>query len=78
MLPIITIKYCVQHYKRSLEVQKNKLYYNEVENNNKIYLFYKAITNFPFINPEYIFYIYNYIKFICQIYIPFFKFFGIF
>jgi len=31
-------------------------------------LFYKAITNFPFINPEYIFDIYNYIKIICQIY----------
>ena len=51
----ITIKYCVWHYKRSLEVQKNKLCYNEVENNHKIYLLYKAITNFPFINPEYIF-----------------------
>ncbi|KAG4091691.1 hypothetical protein H8356DRAFT_1335527 [Neocallimastix lanati (nom. inval.)] len=25
------------------------------ENNHKIYLLYKAITNFPFINPEYIF-----------------------
>ncbi|KAL6625890.1 hypothetical protein U3516DRAFT_537518, partial [Neocallimastix sp. 'constans'] len=64
----ITIKYYVWHYKRSLEVQKNKLCYNEVESNHKIYLFYKAITNFPFINPEYIFDIYNYIKIICQIY----------
>ncbi|ORY47992.1 hypothetical protein LY90DRAFT_508976 [Neocallimastix californiae] len=64
----ITIKYCVWHYKRSFEVQKNKLCYNEVENNHKIYLLYKAITNFPFINPEYIFDIYNYIKIICQIY----------
>jgi len=64
----ITIKYCVWHYKRSLEVQKNKLCYNEIENNNKIYLLYKAITNFPFINPEYIFDIYNYIKIIFQIY----------
>jgi len=27
-----------------------------------IYLLYKAINNFPFINPEYIFDIYNYIK----------------
>ncbi|KAG4106309.1 hypothetical protein H8356DRAFT_1286690 [Neocallimastix lanati (nom. inval.)] len=47
---------------KALEVQKNKLCYNEVESNHKIYLFYKAITNFPFINPEYIFDIYNYIK----------------
>ncbi|KAL6607448.1 hypothetical protein U3516DRAFT_756365, partial [Neocallimastix sp. 'constans'] len=60
----ITTKYCVLHYKRSLEVQKNKLCYNEVENNHKIYLLYKAITNFPFINPEYIFDIYNHIKII--------------
>ena len=58
----ITIKYCVWHYKKSLEVQKNKLYYNEVENNHKIYLLYKTITNFPFINPEYIFDIYNYMS----------------
>ena len=50
IFPNITIKYCVWHYKRSLEVQKNKLCYNEVENNNKIYLFYNAITNFPFYN----------------------------
>ena len=31
-------------------------------------MFYKAITNFPFINLEYIFDIYYYIKIICQIY----------
>ena len=68
IFPNITIKYCVWHYKRSFEVQKNKLCYNEVENNHKIYLLYKAITNFPFINPEYIFDIYNYIKIICKIY----------
>ncbi|KAG4102361.1 hypothetical protein H8356DRAFT_1421132 [Neocallimastix lanati (nom. inval.)] len=29
IFPNITIKYCVWHYKRSLEVQKNKLCYNE-------------------------------------------------
>ncbi|KAG4083842.1 hypothetical protein H8356DRAFT_1436646 [Neocallimastix lanati (nom. inval.)] len=29
IFPNITIKYCVWHYKRSLEVQKNRLYYNE-------------------------------------------------
>jgi len=67
IFPNITIKYCLWHYKRSLEVQKNKLCYNEVEN-HKIYLFNKAITNFPNINLEYIFDIYNYIKIICQIY----------
>ena len=66
IFPNISIKYCIWHYKRSLEVQKNKLCYNEVEYNYNIYLFYKAINNFPFINPEYIFDIYNYIKIIYQ------------
>ena len=66
IFPNISIKYCIWHYKRSLEVQKNKLCHNEVEYNYNIYLFYKAINNFPFINPEYIFDIYNYIKIICQ------------
>ena len=42
----ITIKYCVWHYKRSFEVQKNKLCYNEVENNHKIYLLYKLLQIF--------------------------------
>jgi len=60
IFPNTTIKYCEWHYKRSLEVQKNKLCYSEAESNHKIYLFYKAITNFPFINSEYIFDIYNY------------------
>ena len=46
--------------------KKNKLCYNKVEYNYNIYLFYKAINNFPFINPEYIFDIYNYIKIIYQ------------
>jgi len=68
IFPNITIKYCVWHYKRSLEVQKKINYViMKVESNHKIYLFYKAIANFPFINPEYIFDIYNYIKIICQI-----------
>ena len=52
IFPNITIKYCVWHFIRSLEVQKNRLCYNEVESNHKIYLFYKAITNFPVINPD--------------------------
>ncbi|ORX76575.1 hypothetical protein BCR32DRAFT_303757 [Anaeromyces robustus] len=68
IFPNITIKYCVWHYKRSLKIQKYKLCHNEVEHNHNIYLFYKAVTNFPFINPEYIFDIYNYIKIICQVY----------
>ncbi|KAG4081734.1 hypothetical protein H8356DRAFT_1756662 [Neocallimastix lanati (nom. inval.)] len=64
--PNINIKYCVWHYKRSLEKQKNILCYHEVKNNNDVYIYYKAISNLPFINPNYIFDIYIIIKRICQ------------
>jgi len=33
------IKYCVWHYKRSLEKQKNILCYHEMKNNNDVYIF---------------------------------------
>ena len=56
------IKYCIWNYKRALEIQKNKLCYNEVDEDNKVLINYKIITNLPFINPEYIFDIYNKIK----------------
>ena len=36
------------------------------KNNNDIYIYYKAISNLPFINPNYIFDIYIIIKRICQ------------
>ncbi|ORX63274.1 hypothetical protein BCR32DRAFT_307873 [Anaeromyces robustus] len=64
--PNINIRYCVWHYKRSLEINKNKLCYKEIEDNKYIYMYYKAISNFPFINPDYIFDIYNKIKRECQ------------
>ena len=66
VFPNINIRYCIWHYKRNLEVQKNKLCYNEVEGDNEIYIYYKAITNFPFINPDYIIDIFNKIKKICD------------
>ncbi|KAL6590945.1 hypothetical protein U3516DRAFT_805813 [Neocallimastix sp. 'constans'] len=48
------------------EKQKNILCYHEVKNNNDVYIYYKAISNLPFINPCYIFDIYIRIKTICQ------------
>jgi len=37
--PNISIKYCIWHYQRSLEKQKqNKLCYNERNNNNNIFI----------------------------------------
>ncbi len=66
IFPNINIKYCIWHYKRSLEIKKNKLCYFEVENNNDIYVYYKFISNLPFINPEYIIDIYERIKKECE------------
>ena len=66
VFPSANIKYCIWHYKRSLEINKNKICFKEVEENNDLYIYYKAITNFPFINSEYIIDIFNKIKSKCQ------------
>ena len=62
IFPNINIKYCIWHYKRLLEIKINELCYYEVKNDNNIFIYYKAISNLPFINPEYIFDIYVIIK----------------
>jgi len=64
--PYINIKYCEWHFKRSIEIQKNILYSNEIDNNNSLYTYYKAISNFPFINLIYIPRIYSKIKNTCK------------
>jgi len=66
IFPNTNIKYCIWHYK--------KLCYNEVKNDNNIFIYYKAISNLPFINPEYIFDIYVKIKSIKNNYCQFLKF----
>ena len=38
IFPNTNIKYCIWHYKKSLEIKKNKLCYNEVKNNNNIFI----------------------------------------
>lgn len=45
IFPSASIKYCIWHYKRSLEINKNKICFKEVEENNDLYIYYKAITN---------------------------------
>ena len=40
IIPNTNIKYCIWHYKKSLEIKKNKLCYNEVKNNNNIFIYY--------------------------------------
>ena len=65
IFPDINIKYCIWHYKRSLEVKKNELCRLEVKQNKKIKDYYIFISNFPFINPEYINVIFEKIKSDC-------------
>jgi len=68
VFPDINIKYYIWHYKRVLKLKKkkkNKLCRKKVENDIDLYIHYKFISNFPFINHEYINYIYNKIKSKC-------------
>ena len=60
IFPNTNINYCIWHYKKSLEIKKKINY--EVKNDNNIFIYYKAFSNLPFINPEYIFDIYVIIK----------------
>ena len=54
IFPNTNIKYCIWHYKISLEIKKNELCRNKVNDDEKIFNYYKGISNLPFINPEYI------------------------
>ena len=66
IFPNINIKYCIWHFKRSLEIKKNEFCYIKVVSNYNIYVYYKFISNLPFVNPEYIYDIYEIIKLECQ------------
>ena len=77
VFPNIKIKLCVWHYKRALESNKNHICNIEMDANEKdLYKEYKAISNLPFINPEYIVEIYKEIKNKCKTnnYVQFLKF----
>ena len=65
VFPDINIRYCIWHYKRSLGLHKNKICYNEVNQNRDLYVYYNAILNLPFINPNYILDIFHKIKKSC-------------
>ena len=65
VFPNMNIKYCVWHYKRLLR-NKKKICYKEVKDNNILKSYYKAISNLPFINPQYIYDIFYKIKFTCE------------
>ena len=66
IFPNANIKYCVFHYKNTLEKQLIKLCGNNILNNADICTHFNDIMNLPFINPEYIYDIYNKIKNECQ------------
>ncbi|KAL6611904.1 hypothetical protein U3516DRAFT_870945 [Neocallimastix sp. 'constans'] len=46
------------YFKRALEIKKKELCDNKVERIKDLYIYYNNISNFPFINPEYIYDIY--------------------
>ena len=56
----VNIKYCIWHFKRALQILKKKeLCGNKVEKIKDLYIYYNNISNFPFINHEYIYNIYS-------------------
>ncbi|KAG4091132.1 hypothetical protein H8356DRAFT_1408380 [Neocallimastix lanati (nom. inval.)] len=60
-------KVCINaNIKYSLEIKKKELCGNKVEKIKDLYIYYNNISNFPFINPEYIYDIYSKIKSECQ------------
>ena len=63
IFPNANIKYCVWHFKKTLESQLSKSCGNNIlKYNTDICAHFNKITNLPFINPEYIYDIYNKIK----------------
>ena len=66
IFPNIKIKFCVWHFKRALENKRNKLCNEEMDANKNLYKEYKAISNLPFINPNYIAEVYFKIKNECK------------
>ena len=59
IFPNIKIRCCICHYKRNQEIHKKEICKKDIHSNNEIYILYKYITNFPFINSEYILDIYH-------------------
>jgi len=59
------IKYCIWHFKRSLKIKKKKkkkILGKKFKKKKNLYIYYNNISNFPFINPKYIYDIYSKIK----------------
>ena len=54
VFPATNIKYCLWHFDRNLEINKNKICYKDVNENKDIFILYKCITKLPFIDPVYL------------------------
>ena len=54
VFPDSKIKYCLWHFERNLEINKNKICYKEVNENKDIFILYKCITKLPYIDPHYL------------------------
>lgn len=62
IFPKIKIKYCIWHLLRLLEINKNKLCYQEVNEDNKIFGFYNTIKNLYLCDPSYVKIVFNIIE----------------
>ncbi|KAG4099823.1 hypothetical protein H8356DRAFT_1273687 [Neocallimastix lanati (nom. inval.)] len=56
------IEHITNKASESFKIKKNELCRNEVNDDEKIFNYYKGISNLPFINPEYIMDIFSLIK----------------
>ena len=54
VFPNTKIKYCLWHLERNLEINKYKICYKEVNENEDIFILYKFITKLPCIEPHYL------------------------
>ena len=54
LYPNLKIKFCIWHLLRSLEINKNKICFNEVKDNDHIFVLYKILTNLYICDPSYV------------------------
>ena len=66
LMQILNIVYGILKEHQKLKKKKKELCSNKVEKIKDLYIYYNNISNFPFINLEYIYDIYSKIKSECQ------------
>jgi SHS2 domain-containing protein len=58
----VTIKYCIWHLKRALNLKKNELCKTVIDNEDKYFILYNMITNLYLCEPNYVVSVFNKIK----------------